>query len=247
MEAQSEIIGLKFDGNGIKPSAVKASEIADLIKNFEFAVSEVLQVEQQDYSETFVYLSFDEIKENCLTLKLKTHRAAVLAAYLTITTAFQTNNFNNLPKDSLEKLRSFIRFTKKYNCSGTFTQNGDSITTFSKTTDIKYRDEEFLWGETTIFGEIRKAGGDNPRVNFIVNNDYPINFDVEKDFAIELAKNLYKNASLKGRAKWDKNTYRVLDFKAESVNYIENVSLTDTFETLQNLFSNHFQNFNDVI
>lgn len=244
---ESEIIGLKFDGNGIKPSVVKASEVADLIKSFELAVSDVIHDLREDYSESFVYLSFDEIKENCLTLKYKTHKSIVLSAYLLITTAFQTNDFNKIPPAAHENLRTFIRFTKKYNCSGQFTHNNEPITTFTKDTKIRYSEDVILWGETAIFGEITKAGGENPRVTINVNNDYPVSFNVSKDIAVDLAANLYKNVSLKGRAKWNRSNYKVLDFKADSINYIEDVSLSETFEDLQKLFSNHFQNFKDVI
>jgi hypothetical protein len=74
METAEDFIGLRFDGNGIKPSAVKASEIADLIKSFEYAISDVLELQSKEYNDTFVYLSLDEIKENCLTIKYKSHK-----------------------------------------------------------------------------------------------------------------------------------------------------------------------------
>jgi hypothetical protein len=86
-----------------------------------------------------------------------------------------------------------------------------------------------LSGETVIYGEVRKAGGDNPRATIIVNNDYSASFDVKKEIAIELAKNLYKDVGLKG----------ILDFKAQSVVLLDYRPLSDTFLELNQLFGNH--------
>jgi hypothetical protein len=239
METAEDFIGLRFDGNGIKPSAVKASEIADLIKSFEYAISDVLELQSKEYNDTFVYLSLDEIKENCLTIKYKSHRPIVIGAYLTIANAFQTNDYNSLPKTAIDELKTFTRFTKKYNCAGSFTRADKTVAQFNKDTNIVYTDEGTLSGETVIYGEVRKAGGDNPRATIIVNNDYSASFDVKKEIAIELAKNLYKDVGLKGIARWDKKNYKILDFKAQSVVLLDYRPLSDTFLELNQLFGNH--------
>lgn len=92
---------------------------------------------------------------------------------------------------------------------------------------------ETIKGQTTIYGEVRAAGGDkNPRATLKINDEYTISFDVKKNVAEQLAAHLYNHVGLKGTAKWDKNTYKILGFKVDSVIIIEHKSLIDTFRDL---------------
>ncbi|NCX95091.1 MAG: hypothetical protein EBX41_01535 [Chitinophagia bacterium] len=96
-------IELKFEGDNIKPSDVKASEIAELIKSFEGAVEGVVREKHPEIKKELVLISFDEVKHESISIRCVAHKATeyVLPAYLTIATSFSENNFSGLPYSSI--------------------------------------------------------------------------------------------------------------------------------------------------
>lgn len=244
MQDNTEIIELKFEGNNIKPSAVKASEVAELIKSFEFAIDAIVRNNHPEIKEDFVLVSFDEIKNESITIKCIAHKAKeyVLPAYITIVSAFSNNNFNELPYHSIENLRKITHFSKKYLCDGAFISKGERLANFSGDTDVSYNEANTVRGDTTLYGEVLRVGGENSRVQIKVNNTYTISFEVKREIAIYLATKLYKEVGLKGNARWDTKTYKVIDFRAEDIVEIEPSNLNDVFKDLNKLFGDHLNN-----
>lgn len=247
MEQDTEIIELKFDGNGISPILVKASEVADMIRSFEQSLLPIIKENSSEINDDFVFISFEEISSNCISLKCVAHKAKqyVIPAYIAIATAFQTNQFDDLPKNSIEELRSITGFAKRHKCDGTFIKNGEPLATFTQDVEIKISDKNILRGDTTIYGKVLKAGGETPRVTLKINDSYTVSFEVKKSIAIQLATKLYSEIGLKGNAKWDKRNYKVLDFRADEIINIDENSLNESFKQLSSLFKPHIGGFDD--
>ena len=247
MEA-SETIELKFEGNGVKPSTVKASEVAELIKSFEASLLSVIKRDDPTFNDALVYVSFEEIKDKCLLLKLKTHFIAAATAATVIGTSFSQKSFDDYPQTTIEDLRELTKFAKRHDCYGEIIRAGERIAIFDKNTEVSYSEKGTVWGETTIYGEVTRAGGENPKTTIKINDEYTLSFDVSKDIAIKLAANLYKEVGLVGRAKWNKRSYKVLEFKASDVIILEDQPITKTFEELSNLFTKEdLDNFDLII
>ena len=237
MEPDQHIIELKFEGNGIKPSKVKASEVAEMLLSFEGAIMAVMKQQHASVEESEVFISFEAIQDQSISLRCLAHRAKemVLPALLAITTSFSTGAYAELPNAAVEDLRRITKFTKRHECQGVFIDAGERLVTFDKDTEIVVAEDAFLRGDTTIYGEVLKAGGDTPRVTLKID-DYTVSFEVRKEIAIRLAGNLYKEVGLVGNARWNRKTYKVVDFRADSLIFIEQAPLIDTFEKLGKMF-----------
>ncbi|GEO02592.1 hypothetical protein AAE02nite_02560 [Adhaeribacter aerolatus] len=247
MDTGQHIIELKFEGNGIKPSKVKASEVAELIASFEGAILAVVKQQNPEVNEADVLISFEEIRDQSLSIKCLSHISKyVLPAYAVIATSFTSDQYSNLPSSSVDNLKKIAKFSKRHECEGVFIQDGERIATFNKDTEIVVKEAGTLRGDTTIYGTVLKAGGDTPRVTLKIDDDYTVSFEVKKDIVIKLAENLYKEVGVKGNAKWDKRTYQVLEFRAESVIYIEQVTIQDTFKQLGDLLSKTLHKVDDI-
>ncbi|HEY5392362.1 MAG TPA: hypothetical protein VIJ57_09630 [Hanamia sp.] len=244
-----EIIELRFEGNNIKPSKVKASEIAELIIAFEAAIQEIVKEKHPEISEDELLISFDEIKNSSIGLKSLAHQVKyVLPAFELVTASFQTNNFNSLPNSSIEKLRKFTLFAKKYACDGALYRNGIQEATFTQNTAISYNDKGTSKGETTLYGEVQRIGGEKkPRVLIKINNDYNISFEVKKSIAIELASFLYKLVGINGFAQWDNNTYKILTFTANHIITTGQKSLSATFQELSTYYEDNLNNLDSIV
>ena len=250
MDDSTEIIELKFDGNDIKPSKVKSSEIAALIVSYERAITTIIKSEHPEIDDDFVFVSFEEIKGSSISLKLIAHKAKnyVIPALFLISTAFETKNFNQIPNTSIEELRSIQRFAKKYKCDGYFIKNGERLAAFNQYTDVSYNELETIKGETTIYGEIQVAGGKiNPHVHIRINDDYTISFEVEKELAKQLASQLYNDVGLTGVARWDRKSYKILDFKIDKLIILDDEKIENTFIDLGKLLGNHINNTTNYI
>lgn len=244
----TETIGLKFEGNGIKPSAVKASEIAELIKSFEASVLALAKRDDPQINEDLVNISFDEIKESSLVLRLKPHIVAAYSATILLAGSFNNNYYDEFSKSTLENLRVFTRFAKRHNCEGFFVKGEEKLASFNKDTEINYSDKGTVSGETTVYGEVTRAGGDKPRVTLKINDDYTLSFDINKEIAIQLASNLYKEVGITGKARWDKRSFKILEFYPKEVIFLEEHPLTETFDELSAFFSKEdLDNFDLII
>ncbi len=248
MDNATKIIELKFDGNGISPFCVKASEVAELLVSYERSLLSVIKEHHPGVGEDDLFVSFKEIVEGSLSLKYVAHKADtyVLPALQEITKAFQLQNYNHIPNHCIEDLRVLVRFTKRHNCSGYFISNGENLASFDGKTEVAYNESQIIKGETIIYGEVQAAGGKKtPRITLRINNDYLLSFEVKKETAKQLAAYLYGEVGLKGIAKWDKKSYRVLDFKVESVLVLEQKTLKETFKDISDLLAVQINNKGD--
>ncbi len=242
MDNSTKIVELKFDGNGINPTKVKASEIAELIISYENAITNIIKTNNPEISDDFVFLSIDQIQNQSLTLRHLANQAKshVLPALFTIASAFEQNNFNQIPNSSIQDLRVITAFTKKYQCDGWFIVDGKTIASFNQDTDVAYNQSTTFRGDTVIYGEIKGVNEKiNTRSTIRINNEYNLSFDVSKDIAIQLGSQLFKEVGLRGNARWDKKTYRVIDFRVDSVIVLGDKTISDTFSEL-GVFLNPF-------
>ncbi|MFD3000113.1 hypothetical protein ACFS7Z_07060 [Pontibacter toksunensis] len=243
MGNEQHSIELKFEGNGIKPSKVRASEVAELITSFEAALLAVVKDNNYEFEDAEVLISFDAIQDKSLSIKCLAHSAKlVLPAFALVATSFTNAEFNNLPSASLEHLRKITKFSKKHKCSGFLIQDGARLAEFDQNTEVTHSDAGTLRGDTTVYGMVLKAGGDNPRVTLKIDDNYTVSFDVKRDIAVKLAELLYKEVGLRGNARWDRKTYKVLDFRADAIVYLEQTDIQKTFQELGQLYSSTFKN-----
>ncbi len=232
-----EPINLNFEGNGIKPSAVKASEIAELIKSFEASIIAIAKKQYPELNEDLVNLSLEEIKEGSLLIKTIPHIVAVSAAVSILGSSFKNNNFDDYSEITLKNIKYIASFAKKHDCEGYIYHGKEKIASFDKNTNVRYSDKGTVSGETTIYGEVKRAGGDNPRVSLRINGHYNFSFDAPKDITVQLAANLYKEIGLIGKARWDKYNYRILEFSPTEIIFLNEESLKESFDNMSEFFS----------
>lgn len=248
MAESGEILELKFEGNKVNPETVKPHEVAELIINFERALLSTIKQESPEINTEHLLFSFHSIENRSLDLKFITHAAkdAVFKSYSLISLAITTQNFKELNYDTVESLQEISKFTKRHECIGQFKRNDFSLATFNKDTQIEFDKTNELKGETRIYGKVLRVGGENPTVNFKVNNEYKITFNVKESFARDLATKLYDDIGLDGIATWDIKSYQVTNFKINKIINYEPKPLKETFSELRKLIGKHWDKIDDV-
>jgi len=249
MDTDKEILEIRFHGGGVNPHAVRASEIAELISSFEKTIISTLHENNPDIDlKDYAYLSFSEIKNESIGLRFFADRAteAFLAAYFLVTTSISENDFSNLPFPAIENLKVIANFSKRHDCNCDYIYKDENIAQITPKSKIEISDNYTIKGETIIYGKIERVGGAEPRIVFKDHSDNKIYFEVTEDVAKQLASKLYEEIALTGTATWNKKTYKVLDFKVNEITDLNKKSLTETFDEIQDIIGNYWEEFDDI-
>ena len=248
---KSDIFELRFEGNGIKPNKVKPSEVGTLIQEFEKALLSVIKQDYPQIDVTETLITFDKIEDKSLGLGFAGNcevelgiRRIISKSYKSLTTAISTGDFSGYNNDTISPLRVISDFTKKYSCTGNFKHNGKNLGSIHPNSDIKLKKPQYLKGDTTIYGELIDAGGDNPNIHIKISDSYFVIIKTDRQKTKELATRLYDQVGLKGEAKWDIATSKIIEFKLYEVLDYTAGNIKSAIESLRKETSGIWDNFN---
>lgn len=248
METDNDILELKFEGNQVNPDTVKPHEVAELIINFEKALLSTIKQNSPEIDTEHLLFSFHSIENKSLDLKFVKHKAkeVVLGAYTLICLSITNSDYKALNSDTIESLKEITKFTKRHECVGHFRYRNESLTSFTKDTEITIDKTNEIKGETRIYAKVLRVGGESPTVHLKIDDDYKITVDLKEDLAKKIAAKLYETIGLFGIAKWDNKSYKVIDFKIHDIVEFENKPLKQTFSELKNLLGKHWDKIDDI-
>lgn len=243
-----EILQLRFEGNGISPDKVKPSEISELINEFQNVLLSTIKQEHREIDITSLLFSLDSIRKESLGINFKALqetilpdiRQAVVGAYLLITTSINTKDFSNLNSNSISSLKKIAAFSKKYSCNGHFNRNGETLSTITPTTEIRESQIPLLKGTTTIYGEVIDVGAN---IHLKLNDGSKLYIDVDKKVSKQLGTRLWDYVGLRGIAKWDPVTFKIIEFKYTEILEFSPGSVSQTFSDLRELTSGAWDKF----
>ena len=248
----TDILELKCDGNGVKPDNVKASEIGALISEFETAILSTVKHENPEIDITELLICFDSIKDESIGIFLRSNidkvkpeiLKLVSASYLILNTCIFTNDYTRLPTQAITSLKRIQSFAKRHEGQARFKYNGEQLSVIDARSEIKAIGQTFIKGDTTIYGELFDVGGDNPNIHIKINNDYNVIIETDRQQTKELASRLYDTVGLRGFAKWDLVTSRILEFKLYDVIDYKPGNIKNTLDKLRDLSSGVWDNYN---
>lgn len=246
MSNTDEILELKFDGNGINPGVVRPHEIAELIISFEKSLLITIKKQYPEIDTEELLFSFDIINDKSLDLGFipKRIKEIVLSGYTAISICFSTGNFSDLDNEAIEHLKTFTKFSKRYNCIGYLNHNGKTLSSFNPNTEISINKPKIIRGEATIFGKVIDSGGEKPNVHIKINDEYVLIFKTSELNAQKLAAKLYQKVALNGIAKWDADTFKIEDFVLNDILEYSPGNTLSAINKLKSITSGFWDRFN---
>ena len=244
----NDILELKFAGNGISPETVKASEIANLIVNFERTLLQQAKAEEPGIDTDEVLFCFERIDNKSLDLIFKPVKVKdiITKSYIVIATAFSTGDYSHVNRAAIAPLKEIVKFSKKHHCEGYFNLNNDTLSTFNETVDIVYDYPTSSKGETTIYGKIIRIGGEDPKLHFRINDEEKLIFDIDEALAKKLSPRLYEFIGLSGIATWNLFNFHIENFEIKSIIQLDNKPLSATFDEVKGLIGKYWDEIEDV-
>ncbi len=248
---EDDILELCLSGGGMRPTTLKASEVAELISAYENALLHVIGRDNPELNLDSIFISLVDIQENSSHYKfIPSVRNVAFAAAFAINTSISTNTLANLPYKTVESLGEIWKFTKKKNCQAEFLGKTLPKAVIVPEVPIKITKDFYFEGETTIYGRVERVGGATPKVRVKMDNDKILFLDIDEAIAKKLANRLYESVALKGFAKWRKDDYSIEDFKIEEIRNFEESEISDSLKELQSVigsFWDKIENSEDYI
>jgi len=231
----------------MKPTALKASEVAELISAYENALLRVIERDNPEVNTDNILISLVDIQENSSHYKfMPSVKPIVFAAAFSINTTIANKSFSELPYKTVESLSEIWKFTKKKNCQSEFTGKSIPNAIIAPESPIQITKDFFFEGETTIYGRVERVGGAMPKVRIRLDNDQVLFLDIDEVLAKKLANRLYESIALKGLAKWRKYDYSIEDFKIEEIQHYEEGKIADAMSDLKNTIGTYWDSIGNV-
>lgn len=103
-----------------------------------------------------------------------------------------------------------------------------------------------LNGPTTLYGEVREAGGKEPHVELVLPNGQSVRVDGDRETVKKLGTVLFEPIALQGDATWDATTGRVSRFRVDSWSRFDAESVHEGFAELAAAAGNRWDNADAV-
>jgi len=245
----NERLQIRFVGGAdVKPPSARSREIAQIIDSYEDAIATTV-IEQHPYiKKEMIRVSLVPVQDESIGLTFEANLPEFsVPAAIKINRAIQQNAFHEISDRTKECLRKIVSFASKHKCDAHFNMQIDeqvieAILTSRSQIPITFN----LVGETVLYGEVKRAGGIEPTVEFQTVDGRTLYCPTTANIAIQLGKMLYQAVALKGDAKWDVDTFEVQDFVIREVVGYRKIPLHEAFESLREVVGNVFDQIDDV-
>ena len=216
-DMSTEFIGLRL--TGMKPSDIRAGELAKIIISFEDMIASTVQRSRPQISKDELGVGLVKIEDKSIGLEFSTKLPELtVSAYDIITDSVAKGNFLELSGDTLQSLREIHSFIKAKNCEGElFSRNGKTVLKAILLPSTEIPQHPKVTAQTIIYGRIVRVGGVDPRVMVEQASGKTIFCRVkDEDLARKLGERLYMWAGFDGLATLDSDSLEILEFRVES-------------------------------
>lgn len=231
---QDKILNIRFVGDAFKPGAIKSKELGEVIGSIEDIIASVVISQHPTIAKDDISIGLLKIVDKSLGLDfLANLQELTIPAFLLVTGAIHTSHYTDLPLKALKGLRKLWSFTKNHNGEAQFSMvNGtiQKLATITPKTEIPL--PPLIQGHTVLYGEITRAGGKEPHIQFASMSGGLVHCTTSRELAIEAGKILYRQVGLEGIATWNAETRKIEEFNATQIIYYEPISLKEAFSEM---------------
>lgn len=241
-------IRIKLSGENISPDLLRASDLADLIRDTEELALSQIKVTHPDINKENFILSLVGIREGSVELDYASPQIEIaLDAFEDISNAVRTGDYDKLATPAIERIRDIKNFTKRIKCSAEILTNNGSINSLfviSPETSIELAPD--IQGETTLYGRLIRVGGKNtPAAWLEISDSIIVTCELGIDLAKKLATKLYLWVGLIGIARWSIVDRAILSFRVNEISEYEDQSISESFQWLRENLGQYFEDVDD--
>jgi len=244
----SNSLELRFIGEHVKPAGERAHDIGEVISAFEESISAIVLRQHPRLKRDSIAVSLVGIEKGSIALLFEPNLDDVIfSATRKLVEAIQNKEWAALPSGTRTALRKILRFVSKRECVVQFkVAHNDVVISTVLAPDTIIPASVSLFGETEIFGEVKRVGGSEPKVEIKTLQGETLYCNVTEVIARQLGSQLYEQVGVYGVAEWNFETLEIEEFEITRVSGHAYVSPNDAFEKLSEAFGPYFEDITDV-
>ncbi|OQX10109.1 MAG: hypothetical protein BWK80_46050, partial [Desulfobacteraceae bacterium IS3] len=197
----NQLIEIQLSDN-MSPGGVRSKDIADIISSLEDMIASVVVRDHPELLKDNIIIGLSDISKGSLILAFIPHLIPLtIPAVKEIIYSISNNIYDHLPVNTLSSLKKIIKLTQRHNCEARIrAKDGETSLQAIITPQTEITDKYHLNGETILYGEIKRVGGDEPTIYFKPVHGKPISCKTTKDLAKKAGNYLYTQVGLSGIA-----------------------------------------------
>ena len=245
----SEQLQIRFVGNAdVKPAKLRARELAQIIQAYEDAIATLVVEQNPEITKEVIAISLVGIEDQSIGLAFVPNLPGItMPAAIQITDAIRLNRFDDISVKVRESLRKIVSVVTRLDCQAYFLTKIDShVSEATLTPQTVIPQYVELTGETILYGEVRRVGGADPKVEFRTIDGKTLYCPTTKAIAVELANRLYQSVAVRGQAKWSFETSDVVFFVIDEVLTYRYTPIAEAFHKLREASGGVFDSIDDV-
>ena len=226
---------ISLSGEGIYPESIRASELADILKSVEKAITSVAHLKDPSLNLEEFIVGLVQIEKSTVSLAFASSQPSVAkSSFEEVSEAVSEGKVYKLPNEAIEEVDKMSKFSKKKGCVIAFRPDLDKEPTafIEPDIDIGLQKIPIYSGDTVIFGKLERIGGATPKARLRISEHEAVSCSISLDLAKTLASKLYEHVGLSGKATWNSETWSLVSFNVQSITQYEGGSIKEAFQEL---------------
>jgi len=225
---------ITISGTDVLPETTRISDLVEFLVNIETAISETAKAQGVEIGEgEIVSLTGIDRSSNKLTF---TVAAILLSHAVSVSQAVETNRYEELPRQAHGALHEVSKQAVKRNWKVKFDE--DHVTgirggTISEENQVPTAPPApHVEGTTTIYGRCIRVGGIKPKAEIRLYQGDVLYIIVSEQMAKELARSLYEEVCIEGKAKWNTEDWTIEEFEGKRITKFRATDAVTAFKKL---------------
>jgi hypothetical protein len=243
------VFEVNLSGEGIFPESIRASELADILKSIEKAVTAVATQADSSLDSTNFIIGLVQIEKGSARLAFSSSQPSIAkSSFNEVTNAVSQKKVYRLPQAAVEEVERMADFSKRKGCVIELRPDiQQAPTTFIQPdTDLGLQETPTFSSDSVVFGKLERIGGKKPMARIRISEHDALSCSISLDLAKTLATRLYENVGLTGRATWNTETWSLIAFNIHGITPYEGGPIKEAFRELAEAAGDAWADVEDV-
>lgn len=242
------LIAIRLVGEQLVPGSLRSRDLAQIIQSAEDMIASVVVRDNPHLSKDEVVVGLLSIESGSVNLRFASPlRTLVFPAFSEITRSIEKEAYEDLPPGAIKSLNKMSSFTRSCNCEVQFfAADGDAEPAAVMTPETVVGQMPLITGLATIYGEVIRVGGVEPRVMVGLATGEKVFCNVEHGLAKQLGQRLYSWVGLRGQGKWSAADFSLQEFRVKEITKFEDRPASEAMTQLAEQVGNYFGDIEDV-
>lgn len=244
MQINQSHLEIHITGDGAIPGNVRAKDLAEILGAMEEMLADYVVRNNPEVKLDDVYLGLKKIEHGSIGLLfIPTVPHLIYPAWQEISSSIENGTVSQLPKKTRECIGRLRKVVSKRNYNAEVSvKNGGEEHRADINSGLEIPDAQPLRGETTIYGQIVRVGGKEPKVVVeMIDNSLIYCKAINTRIVKEAGTRLYTEAGLFGIAEWDVDIIKIEDFTIIDFTDYEETPVYDGFQSLSEDFAADYE------